>query len=114
MRISDWSSDVCSSDLVDEIGDEIALDLLRIDEMRHAELLGDRLARRVEVDADDHVGAGDAGALDDVETDAAEPEDDDVVARLHLGGIDRKSVVEGNGVSVRVVLGGGRQIKKKK
>ena len=31
---------------VDEIGHEVALDLLRVDEMRHAELLGQRLARR--------------------------------------------------------------------
>ena len=30
----------------------------------------------VDVDADDHVGAGEPQALDDVEADAAEPEDD--------------------------------------
>ena len=42
---------------VDEIGHEVALDLVRIDEMGHAEFLGQRLAPRVDVDADDHVGA---------------------------------------------------------
>src|SRR6266851_4672502 len=76
---------------VDEIGDEVALDLLGIDEMRHAEAFGERLAARVDVDADDHVGAGEPGALDDVETDAAEPENDDIGARLHLGRVDHRA-----------------------
>src|SRR5216683_1794497 len=73
---------------VDEIGHEVARDLLGIDEMRHAEALGERLAAGIDVDADDHVGAGEAGALDDVEADAAEAEDDDIGARLDLGGVD--------------------------
>ena len=61
---------------VDEIGHEIAADLLRIDEMRHAEALAPRLLVVVDVDADDHVGAGEPQALDHVEADAAEPEHD--------------------------------------
>ena len=69
---------------LDEVGDEIAADLVRVDEVGHAEAAADGLARRVEVDADDLVGAGDARALHDVEADAAEPEDDDVRARLDL------------------------------
>ena len=52
--------------------------------MGQAELARQRLARRVEVDADDLVGAGDARALHDVEADAAEAEDDHVRARLDL------------------------------
>ena len=61
--------------------DEIALDVLRIDEVRQAELARQRLARRIDVDADDHVGAGHARALHHVEPDAAEPEHHDVGAR---------------------------------
>ena len=65
----------------DEMGDEIALDVVRIDEMRHAEALAPGLAVVVEIDADDHVGADKPQALDDIEADAAEPEDDAVRAR---------------------------------
>jgi NitT/TauT family transport system permease protein len=73
---------------VDEIRDEIAADLFRIDEMRHAEALTPLFFAVVDVDADDHVGAGKPQALDDVEADAAEPEHDALRARLHLGGIE--------------------------
>ena len=58
--------------------------------MRHAELLGDRALAGGEVDADDLVGADHAGALDDVEADAAEPEHRDVGARPDLGGVDHR------------------------
>src|SRR5204863_6298050 len=51
---------------IDEIGHEIALHLLRIDEMRHAELLGERAAARIDIDADDHVGADHTTALHDI------------------------------------------------
>ena len=62
---------------IDQMGDEIALNLGGIDEVGHAEVL--RQARfAVDVDADNHVGADQPGALDDVETDAAEAEDDAV------------------------------------
>ena len=64
--------------------------------MRHAEFLGQRPPLRVEVDADDHVGADHAGALDDVEPDAAEPEDDDVGAGLDLGGVDHRADAGGD------------------
>src|SRR3546814_18577641 len=74
MRISDWSSDVCSSDLEAEQG---------------------RRGVRVELHADAVVG----------EIEAAEGGDQAV-------GGDRKSVVEGKSVSVRVDLGGRRIIKK--
>src|SRR3546814_16203473 len=86
MRISDWSSDVCSSDLLDLV---------------HA----DRLDRTVEHDLalDDLVAVG-LKRLDDVAyRDRAE----------ELAG-DRKSAVEGKSVSERVALGGRRIIKKQK
>src|SRR3546814_6383406 len=54
MRISDWSSDVCSSDLVD---------------------------------ADDHICARHLRTLQHIEADAAETEDDDVIARSDLRGV---------------------------
>ncbi len=56
---------------VDDIGHEVAADLLRIDEMRHAEALAPLLLVVVEVDTDDHVGAGKPQPLDHVEPDAA-------------------------------------------
>ncbi len=56
--------------------------------MRHAEALAPGLLVVVDVDADDHVGAGEPQALDDVEADAAEAEDDRRRARLDLGGVD--------------------------
>src|SRR3546814_20542475 len=71
MRISDWSSDVCSSDLIFCV----ALPL-------------DRFA----------IGGVDAQKMGQLAVDGHE---------------DRKSVVEGKSVSVRVDLGGSRIIKKK-
>src|SRR5690606_20696669 len=73
---------------VDEIGHEVAFHLLRVDEMRHAEALSPFLLGVVDVDADNHVGPGQSQALDDVEPDAAEPEDDGGRAYLDLGGVD--------------------------
>ena len=61
---------------VDEMGDEVGAGLLRIDEVGHAEPLAPRLLVAVDVDPDDHVGAGELEPLDDVEADAAEPEHD--------------------------------------
>jgi hypothetical protein len=59
--------------------------------MGHAELLGECAAARVEVDADDHVGADHPAALHDIEADAAESEYDDARARFHLGGVDDRA-----------------------
>ena len=55
--------------------------------MGHAEPLTPGLLL-VDVDADDHVGADKAQALDDVEPDAAQPEDDGRCAGLDLGRVD--------------------------
>src|SRR3546814_15123719 len=87
MRISDWSSDVCSSDLARRAA-AAAQARLRDRFARYfppaaAQARGGALARRA-----DRRTAGRAGA-------------------------DRKSVVEGKSVSVRVDLGGRRIIKKK-
>ncbi|MNU90076.1 hypothetical protein D3C71_799310 [compost metagenome] len=53
--------------------------------MRHAELARDGLARRVDVDADDLVGADHFRRLDHVQADAAQAEHGHVGARFHLG-----------------------------
>src|SRR5690606_22054514 len=73
---------------LDEMRDEIAADFLRVDEVRHAEFLGELLATRVDVDTDDHVRAGEAGALNHVQADAAEAEHDDVRAGLDFRSVD--------------------------
>src|SRR3546814_12086877 len=95
MRISDWSSDVCSSDL------------------REKECFGIE-AERMGVEP----GPGD----EDVRLALHQPEElgeqdgraesDDLAAPPEVEA-DRKSVVEGKSVSVRVDLGGRRSIKKK-
>src|SRR3546814_17571861 len=110
MRISDWSSDVCSSDLVGlghghqrrlhaqtlafdtGLGGEVAKALERFDKCRAA--------------------IGIARIVDGIDTTK------DLTRTEYLGPAqrerDRKSVVWGQGVSVRVDLGGRRIIKKKK
>src|SRR5262245_27930975 len=52
---------------VDEVRDQIAADIFRIDEMGHPEALAPLLLGVVDVDADDHVGAGKPQSLDDIE-----------------------------------------------
>src|SRR3546814_19927270 len=107
MRISDWSSDVCASDLVQLVQ---RLDVETHD--AHVERAGDlvgALAHTGEHDAlGRHAGVQRAAQFadrDDVGTDAG--------ASHPLQDGDRKSVVEGKSVSVRVDLGGRRIIKKK-
>src|SRR3546814_20281325 len=101
MRISDWSSDVCSSDL--------------------AQCSRFMLRRRVSAGGKDKINRRNSGAyIDANEEDAlsamdAEGEILSHDAALHnLDARDRKSVVSGKSVSVRVDLGGRRIIKKKK
>src|SRR3546814_20545143 len=105
MRISDWSSDVCSSDLADAVVlsalDSIAWALnVRGGDVAHTPVA---LAYAI-VSAD---GTADLYVAPDKLTDAV---------RQHLGHavrLDRKSVVKGKSVSVRVDLGGSRLLKKK-
>src|SRR3546814_12191240 len=85
MRISDWSSDVCSSDL------------LRLRARRTLEDAGGvRILERQILDVlRDHAGGGSG------------------VRAVRLHSLDRKSVVSGKSVSVRVDLGVRRIINKK-
>ena len=69
---------------IDDRLDDVGL-FLRVQEVGHAEFPRLFRFRRVDVEADDLVGAGHAGALYDVETDAAEAEHHDVGAWLDLG-----------------------------
>src|SRR3546814_11633086 len=85
MRISDWSSDVCSSDLRPAEARQQHMALNHVDLCFPHHLTGQRRE--------------DQARRDCVAT--------DIVTA------DRKSVVEGKSVSVRVVLGGRRIIKKK-
>jgi hypothetical protein len=75
----------------DGLHDLVVAHFLRIDEVRHAEVLGHLALGRIDVDADDAIGADQLRALDDIEADAAEAEDDDVGARLHLSGVDHRA-----------------------
>jgi hypothetical protein len=67
-----------------------------IEELGHAELAAPFLARRIDVDADDPVGAGKSCALDHVEADPAEAEHDDVVADLDLGSVYHRPDARGH------------------
>src|SRR3546814_14189003 len=110
MRISDWSSDVCSSDL-------LHLDVLLgqlVDEARgdgggpgavHAPVGG-------EGDDDALARAGEADISEPALLSQAAPPGP--VAGALVGEQDRKSVVEGKRVSVRVGLGDGVIVRKKK
>src|SRR3546814_12748706 len=97
MRISDWSSDVCSSDL--GVGDVVNV----LSDGVWGGLGEDRADRR-----GDHLGV----ALVDLR--------ERVAHEVHPAALpgppcrDRKSVVSGKSVSVRVDLGGRRIIQKKK
>src|SRR3546814_10392763 len=111
MRISDWSSDVCSSDLLlaaSGIGRGKARGLAH----RHA--IGFPAHRLP------HIAGGQSIAVRRVRRDERKrPVVDrrtrraDAVGR-RAGKADRKSVVEGTRVSVSEESGGGRSIKKKK
>src|SRR3546814_16609982 len=101
MRISDWSSDVCSSDLL------TALSAARIHELLHAlPVVTSRSGLVISRTALDYLLANIPSLL--AAHAAGLPR-----ARL-LKQLDRKSVAEGKSVSVRVDTGGCRIIKKKK
>src|SRR3546814_13523969 len=111
MRISDWSSDVCSSDLGQRDG--CARSLRRGIEAPPR----DHSKRRT--DGEDHQQSGQHDP--DAQRQGALEETFEDVATLSLRApssplspTDRKSVVKGKSVSVRVELGGRRTLKKKK
>src|SRR3546814_19660747 len=106
MRISDWSSDVCSSDLQDAIGRQAGA----------KDRVGDEgLAALHDEEADEHGGAEEdphhhGGRLQGgdrrfLHGGPGQPP-------MQTGDEDRQRVVEGKSVSVRVDTGGRRIIKK--
>src|SRR3546814_11904894 len=132
MRISDWSSDVCSSDLVGDRGDTVGLadaDDLADHEPPHQEYQCRTEVDRQKVDAagggaahrsvESPGGAvdGDGEGIDPRAADDAAPAvgplvgqvgDGEEQAAIGEGGGDRKSVGEGKSGSIRVDLGGSR------
>src|SRR3546814_18390995 len=107
MRISDWSSDVCSSDLLDAIGDIDELARLGVE---HED--PDRLARAIGPghQYDRLAVPHEAGAQIDIVHFAARRKVHDSALPVVK---DRKSVVEGKSVLVLVDIGCRRVIKKK-
>src|SRR3546814_14025517 len=104
MRISDWSSDVCSSDLQDErhgrgLADVQADECGAVDEIAHE--IGRHAGTAAGHDVDEIVGLHREDQPDQERHHDHRPQ-------------DRKSVVEGKSVTVRVAHGGRRIIKKKK
>ena len=74
-----------------EVANDVVPRVVGVDEIRHAELPRRRLARRVDVNAHNHVGADHAKPLDDVQPDAAEPEHHAVRPWLDLGRVDDRA-----------------------
>src|SRR3546814_12966923 len=93
-RISDWSSDVCSSDLLKVIDDVVEIQLIQV---RHRRGVTKGQAVQVGI----HRGCAERHL-------AAPP------AIFDFAGVDRTSVGSGKSVSVRVDLGGRRIIKNKR
>src|SRR3546814_18085068 len=115
MRISDWSSDVCSSDLIFDRHEGARLPGNRNearqrgrDHHQFAHRLSARLALKVEDDAEAAVGDEGKGVRRIEHLRGQEREN--LVDEI----LDRKSVVSGKSGSVRVDFGGGGFIKKKK
>src|SRR3546814_16359159 len=98
MRISDWSSDVCSSDL------------LTLHRIALAGQERDDRGRQVGLTHGHALGAGLESAFRKKKGRSSRSG----LSVSRLARTDRKSVVEGKRVSVRVDLGGSRIIKKKK
>src|SRR3546814_19689385 len=97
MRISDWSSDVCSSDLPEDLT-RVALGVVA-NVQGAVSGTGQIRWDRNSVSSDGRFGTQDMSLA---------------AAFGPVTGLDRKSVVEGKSVSVRVDLGGRRNSKKKK
>src|SRR3546814_20859613 len=109
MRISDWSSDVCSSDLrIAADADGRGLAQARIAGLEHR-LIGQRAGARDDADA----ALGEDVARHDADLAFAGRQQAGAVGADQARLADRKSVVEGKRVSVRVDLGGRSIIKKK-
>src|SRR3546814_15698197 len=104
MRISDWSSDVCSSDLGKQPGSAAAIDRQRLLPLvLHCQ--GIEHPNR-------HQQTEDMAEQDEKDADMEQHRPPHQL--LAPQELDRKSVVSGKSVSVRVDLGGRRIIKKQK
>src|SRR3546814_16449590 len=100
MRISDWSSDVCSSDLS-------GMGAITYTDLNGSPLTAGGIGLAVRSDGDIVAGSDGVVTIDTNGVISGDLEGISVVK-------DRKSVVEGKSVSVRVDLGGRRIIIKKK
>src|SRR3546814_12065755 len=107
MRISDWSSDVCSSDLI-RSGVNMAMRMMG-EQFVTGETIAEALKRARAQEA-----RGFTYSYDMLGEAAMTMADAERYYRDYDAAIDRKSDVSGKGVSVRVDLGGRRIIKKKK
>src|SRR3546814_15922630 len=110
MRISDWSSDVCSSDL--DKGADVYFVLQHASHDVGCPNLAHRMLALLVVEPTRDLGH----FLSADRVVAKDPLHHFDLGRRSQGVdyLDRKSVVQGKRVSVRVDLGGGRIIKKKK
>src|SRR3546814_17271440 len=122
MRISDWSSDVCSSDLrfgadprqfrnvIVKSGTDGRL--VRLEDVARVELGGKDYNSRSYLDGQTAVAMG---VFQRPGTTALETSEQVMAKMKELSkDLDRKSVVKGKSVAVRVDLGGRRRIQKKK
>src|SRR3546814_18458359 len=109
MRISDWSSDVCSSDLA--AANQAVLRADKSVKIRNDSGIGgdNRIRHRAEISSADRQHSARADTICPVGGIIG----DGAVGERAGSGIDRKSGVWGQSVSVRVDLGGGRIVKKK-
>src|SRR3546814_14854587 len=113
MRIRDWSSDVCSSDLKTLLANVSGL-------MATAEQARETVGTQRTLAMEDPVLDMDVADLFDGLRNTEQPLDVGFESHLRdlldnpMLQLDRKSVVQGKSVSVRVDLGGSRYIKKKK
>src|SRR3546814_12331979 len=124
MRISDWSSDVCSSDLIPAFRHSAckAADAIPIGQVKRRD--GGAAPRCMDAFLDLFQTSGSAGGDDDMRARASQGFGDRRPAATactsnegqfsSTGFLVRKSVVSGKSVAVRVDLGGRRTIKKKK
>src|SRR3546814_19089304 len=110
MRISDWSSDVCSSDLgrIQKNGAPLLDDPVFAARLARVEIALENL-RIMHLRILANVQAGGAPGAESSMLKIVGTE-----LRQGLAALDRKSVVEGKRGSVRVDLGGRRILKKKK
>src|SRR3546814_21155472 len=107
MRISDWSSDVCASDLASSVG--AAVQRCR----RHGH--GSLVVLSCPVGSDDrvpqvsHLTLTDRGAIPERKSNHSNSRVDGAKTSTEsAAALDRQSVVEGKSVSGRVYLGGSR------